>query len=104
MKTHFENTPHGVAGQINTCVLDVDSDITGYGKHNRLLVFGVPGESQVLVREDTSGLRMSTEADRRKVINGRRRIHPARVNLKFDKSEEIESRLGKTVFHTYSYC
>jgi len=35
----YTKEPHGVLGQLNVRTLDVDSDVTGFGKHNRLVVF-----------------------------------------------------------------
>lgn len=54
----------GVPGQINVYVLDVESDITTFGNHNRLLVFHNSESNQVEIREDEIGLPSSAEEDR----------------------------------------
>ena len=73
---------HGIPGQLSRIVLDKESEITGYGKHNRLLVF-LCGNGQVMVREDHIGLCRSTEADRQKVLNSPRRQHPRKTHCVF---------------------
>lgn len=63
---------HNMPGQLNGYVLDIDSSITSYGKHNRLLVGRGTGQEQnlVTIREDKRGFPLSTEKDRRKVLRG----------------------------------
>jgi hypothetical protein len=68
-------TPHGIPGQFNVYVLDRESDVTNYGKHNRLLVLGNVDNGQVMVREDHIGLPSATETDRQRVLNGWQRQH-----------------------------
>ena len=105
------NDPHGVPGQLNALVLDVDSEVTSYGRHNRLVVFGpsitqpVEGERNVVtVREDVRpGLPMSTEEDRRRVASGFQRMHPKGTRLVHQSSEPYDGRLGPCVEHTYRW-
>lgn len=85
-RTTRRRDPHGVPGQVNIYVLDVDSEITGYGAHNPLLVF-LDGTS-IDIREDLRGLPLSTDKQRRAVANGRRRMHPRRTRLEFVSSSE----------------
>lgn len=86
--------PHGVPGQLNICVLDTDSDVTDYGRHNRLIVMGDlgPGDKvvSVTIREDLRGLPLSTEEDRMRVAMGWQRQHPQRTRLVFKGKEEEE--------------
>lgn len=69
---------HRQPGQLNVVVLDVDSPATGFGRHNRLVgPFGGTGDDAgtITLREDLcSGLPLSTEDDRRKVLRGPDRI------------------------------
>lgn len=103
MKVSLNPVPHGVPGQINVCVLDKESEITGFGKHNRLLVFGSLNEPVVTVREDIKGLPLSTEVDRKKVLCGWQRLHPRGKTLVLVSSVEYQSGLGQAIEHTYSY-
>lgn len=91
--------PHNVPGQFNIYVLDVESDITNYGKHNRLLVLGGTGEGSyyITVREDGIGLPESTEQDRRRVLNGWQRQHKLGELLHF----QTVDRVGKHIYYTY---
>lgn len=75
------DTPHGVPHQFNTCVLDVDSDVTGYGKHNRIAVFYSRQDQTIEAREDLIGLPLSTKLQRRKVMMGWQRMHPKGTKL-----------------------
>jgi len=95
---------HNVAGQVNVYVLDVDSDITGKGRHNRLLVFrGTNDEGHIVtIREDLRGLPLSSDADRRKVSNGWQRMHPVGSRLEYVGSEQYTNRLGESIEHTYT--
>ncbi len=94
---------HGVPGQVNVMVLDVDSDITSYGRHNRLLVFrGTGDESHLItVREDMRGLPMSTDDDRRRAARGWQRLHPVGTRLVHVGSEEYDAMGGRSVEHVY---
>lgn len=51
---------------INTKVKDIDSYITGKGKHNRLIVSKRGNE--IFVREDLIGLPLATKSQQREVI------------------------------------
>ena len=76
--------PHGQPHHLNVAVLDEDSEATGYGAHNRLVVFGDVNGPGITIREDTwRGLPMSTEAQRRKVANGWSRLHPKGSRLRY---------------------
>jgi len=94
------DTPYGVPGQINIYVLDVDSEITSYGKHNRLLVFLDRASNQIEIREDNRGLPASTEAYRRKIANGDQRMHPKNTRLTYLRSEQSDSQ--KSIWHYYA--
>lgn len=96
-----ELQPHGVPGQVNICVLDVDSEITSCGKHNRLLVFLDRTTNQIEIREDVIGLPMSTEKDRIKVANlWGQRMHPKGYRLIHLRSEQSDSLAS--VWHYYA--
>lgn len=105
IKTNKLTSPHGIAGQVNIYILDVDSDITGYGAHNRLLVFGdTIVRTQYTVREDLRGLPLSTEAQRRTVLNGWQRLHGRRVKLVYVSScapYRVKTG-GESIDHTYT--
>lgn len=60
---------HGVPNQLNIYELDVESDCTGYGRHNRLIVMMDRKTNTIDVREDNIGLPDSTDKDRRKLAN-----------------------------------
>lgn len=91
---------HGVPGQINVLVLDVDSDITSKGKHNRLLVFLDRQSGQIEIREDDIGLPWSTEKDCRRVAClTYQRMHPKNTRLIYQKSEQSPN--GKNVWRFY---
>lgn len=96
---------HGVEGQLNRLVLDVDSEVTGFGTHNRLVVFGDLDGSQVFVREDVSddpALPLSTEWQRLSVAHHpSHRLHPAGTTLEHVSSEPWTSPMGKSIDHTY---
>jgi hypothetical protein len=92
---------HGVPGQINTFILDVDSEITSFGKHNRLLVFLDPQTGHIEIREDDIGLPSSSEEDRRKVANSSsQRMHPKSTKLSFLRSELSHS--STSIWHFYA--
>ena len=77
---------HGVPSQLNTYCLDVDSDCTGFGRHNRLIPY-LGRDGVVTISETVRGLPMSTEADRMKVSRSWRRIHPPGSRLQHLESE-----------------
>lgn len=95
---------HNVPGQLNRAVLDVDSDVTNFGKHNRLVVFrGIGDESDIItIREDLRDLPMSTEADRQRVAKRPgHRLHPRGSRLVHESSEPYTGRQGECIEHTY---
>lgn len=85
--------PHGIPGQLNEYVPDVESYRTGYGAHNRI-VTGLAGGS-VYIREDRRGLPDSTEAQRLAVL--REEWPGIKVHLR----ERVESDDGKTIYYDY---
>lgn len=92
---------HGVPGQLNVYKLDVDSDITGIGKHNRLMVFKNHRSGDIEIREDDIGLAWSTEEDRQIVAcETHQRMHPQGSNIVYQSSKR--SDCGKQVWHFYS--
>ena len=92
---------HGIPNQLNVEILDVDSEVTCYGKHNRLIVFG-DGPMQVTIREDIRGLPMSTEADRQTIAkHPAHRMHGRDETLEHVASVEYTSPLGRSIEHTY---
>lgn len=90
-----------IAGQLNIYVLDIDSDHTGFGKHNRLVVFGNPKQHRVEIREDLRGLPLSTEHDRQKFARGWTRQHPRNRRLRY--IESIPDVRGRSIEHVYEY-
>jgi len=92
---------------VNTITPDLESDVTGYGRHNRLLVSGTPGQREVTIREDIRpGLPMSNERDRMRVANGWQRQHPRGARLRYvATSERVRSGAGswESVWYTYVY-
>lgn len=89
---------HGVSGQLNVFVLDVDSVVTSYGEHNRLCVF-LPRGGEVYIREDLHGLPESTEAQRRTVALKDQSVDLRRMT--YVGGERWESRAGESIDHTY---
>lgn len=97
-----QRLPHGVPGQVNIYVLDTESDITGYGKHNRLLVFMNRSARTIDIREDNIGLGWSTEMQRRHVAcKTFQRMHPRNTDLVFQHYEE--SADGKQRWYSYTF-
>ena len=90
---------HGEHGHLNVRVRDQESDVTGYGKHNRLVVFGPCGSDKLYeVREDRLwGLPDSTEADRQKVLSGWQRQHPKGTRLQLTSTTDT----GGSVWFEY---
>ena len=93
----MKHEPHGVPGQCNIYTLDVDSEITSFGKHNRLLVFG-NRDGTVTIREDLrEDLPLSTEVDRQRAAKGYQRIHP-----RFSRLHPIGTDTGeRAIEHHY---
>lgn len=101
---HDAGEYHGVPGQLNMIVLDVDSRVTDYGHHNRLLVSRGTGDEHniMYVREDLRGLPLSTEEDRRRALNHPlQRLHTRGERLRHLDSEQWASKLGETIDHRY---
>lgn len=99
---------HGVPGQLNAFVLDVDSIVTGYGAHNRLVVMGPAlgsGERLVYIREDLRGLPLSTDAQRRTVAgHPAERMHPHGKHLTHVSTSALyEGRNGQCIDHVYAW-
>ncbi len=95
----MEKQPHGIAGQINVLTLDIDSDITDHGKHNRLLVFRGTGKENntIEVREDLRGLPASTAKQRQKALKGWQRQHKRGEKLSYVASGVLD----EAIHHTY---
>lgn len=94
--------PHGVTGQLNIYLLDIGSDITGHGKHNRVLVSQDQHDQTIIAREDRSGLPLSTDVQRRKVMNGWQRMHKVGVKLVHVRSTQHRGGLGgESIEHAY---
>lgn len=94
---------HGVDGQLNVVVLDVDSSVTNYGRHNRLVVMrDVADPTLLTVREDLRGLPMSTETDQRRAANGWQRLHPRWSRLEHLRSVPYTiAGFGDCIDHEY---
>lgn len=71
--------PHGVAGQLNSYVLDVASAATAHGQHKRCVVSGDPKAGRVEVTADatleTEHLLWPTLAQASTCAMGSRRVH-----------------------------
>lgn len=102
-----DKVPHGQPDNVNICVLDVDSDITGFGKHNRILVSlqHNGARKKITAREDIlHNLNMSNDAQRRKVMNGWRRMHPKGTTLTYvGSSHPYMTSYGTSIDHEYVY-
>ena len=94
---------HGEEGHLNIRVRDQDSVVTGFGKHNRIVVFGELDGSMVEAREDFKwGLPTATDEQRRKVMNGWHRMHPKGTRLDYVGSDEpYTTSYGTSVTHHY---
>lgn len=92
---------HNQPGQVNGYVLDVDSDITSFGKHNRLLVFGTLDHKIIEIRENVRGLPMTTETDRQRVAKGYQRLHPRGSKLVYRSHVQWEHRGETIIDYTY---
>lgn len=93
---------HGEPGHLNVFVRDQDSEITGYGAHNRILP-GLADADHITAREDVRhGLTASTDAQRRKVMMGYRRMHPAGSTLQHVSSIPYRSAQGEHIEHLYA--
>lgn len=89
---------------VNIHLPDRHSDITGHGRHNRLLVFLDRDGQTVTIREDLSGLPLSTPEDRRKVTRGWQRMHPRGSRLVFVATSDrywSGDRSWESIDHTY---
>ena len=94
---------HGQPNHLNVLVLDEDSEATGYGAHNRLVVFGDITGPGVTIREDTwRGYPMSTEEQRRKVAMGWSRIHPKGAHLRYLATDPEPFGPFASIEHTYT--
>ena len=104
----MKKEPHGQPNNINILTLDIKSHVTGYGKHNRLVVFGSTDGKTVHIREDIvpgRDLAMSTRAQQLKVANGPYRIHPRGTRLKHIETGEpwqVPGHVNTCVDHTYA--
>ena len=85
---HNGKEAHGLADQLNIYTLDVESDVTSFGKHNRLVVFLDNATKHIEIREDIRGLPSSTEKDRQRVARGCQRLHPRGTRLRFVSSDQ----------------
>lgn len=94
---------HGQSGHANIYVLDQDSEITGFGRHCRLLVSKNVASGVICCREDIRhGLPLSTDADRRKVMSGWQRLHPRGSRLvHISSSEPYQCGSGPSIEHLY---
>jgi len=99
---------HGQHGHLNVFVLDQNSEVTSFGKHNRLVVGREVESGEIVVREDIKhGLPMSTEADRQRVARGYQRMHPKGTSLKLISSSErywSGGRSWESIDHRYLIC
>lgn len=86
---------------VNVYTSDLESDITRYGKHNRIIVLGDPEGRNVIAREDDIGLRSPTETEQRRVLMGWQRQHPRGTRLRYAGSETYACDGGASVDHTY---
>lgn len=93
--------PHGVPGQLNACVLDVDSEVTSYGKHNRLRVSGSLNGMSITIDEDIRDLPMSSEADRQRVSKGYQRLHPRGTKLVYRSHVQWENGGHQIISYEY---
>lgn len=92
--------PHGIPGQLNIYVLDRESDITSFGRHNRLLVSEEIRTGLIHIREDDIGLPESTEIDRMRVAcKTYQRMHPA--NTRLELVEFVQYDDGRRKEFTY---
>lgn len=85
---------------LNTLTPDRESDITSYGRHNRLIVLGDIARDRVVsvtVREDVDGLPYATEADVRRVANGWQRQHPRGARLRLVSRVSYWHPSGETI-------
>ncbi len=96
---------HGEPGHLNVVVRDQDSDATGYGAHNRLVVHGSLDGGTIYVREDLipeRPLPLSTDEQRRKVANGWRRLHPRGARLRLVSSAPYYNGRSVSIEHEYA--
>lgn len=89
---------------VNTLIDDKDSEITSFGKHNRLLVSqDTEYREWISIREDNIGLPYSTEFDRRKIANSWQRMPPKGKRLFYICSETYFSNGMERIQHDYLY-
>jgi hypothetical protein len=94
--------PHNVPNQLNKSILDIQSCVTSYGKHNRLIVFCNLNYATVTIREDIRGLSLSNEDDRMQVAcNTYQRMHPKNTSLVLTDKTEYEDDFGKCIYYDY---
>lgn len=98
-------TGHGVEGQLNIRTLDVDSEVTGFGTHNRLVVFGSMDNRTVTLREDVDvdpSLPLSAEWQRLSIAHHpSHRMHPDGTELVHQSSEAYAAAGGQCIEHLY---
>jgi hypothetical protein len=92
-------TPHEMPGQLNVFIADADSDVTDCGRHNRIVILG--GASIITAREDIRSLPLSTDAQRRKVMDGWQRLHPRGTRLEYLGSTQYTTAAGESIDHRY---
>ena len=97
-------TGHGVEGQLNRMTLDVDSEVTGFGTHNRLIVFGTTDGLYVQIREDVfadDSLPLSVEWQRQSIAHHpHHRLHPEGWTLRHVSSQPYDD--GRCIEHIYA--
>lgn len=79
---------------LNYFTKDEDSEITSYGKHNRLLVFYDKKNQRIEVREDDIGLPAAELGDAIKIAMGKHRVHPLGYSLRYERCVLWESVYG----------
>ncbi len=96
---------HGVEHQLNRKVLDVDSEVTGFGTHCRLVVFGDTDGRTIILREDVWAdptLPESTDWQRMSVAHHpNHRLHPEGTHLVQVSSERYTGPAGPCIEHRY---
>lgn len=99
---------HGQKGHLNVLVLDQDSEVTSFGKHNRLVVGREVESGEIVIREDIKhGLPMATEEDRQRVAKGFQRMHPKGTSLKLIASSgpyPSGNDVHKSIEYRYAIC
>lgn len=91
---------HHEQGNLNMAVRDIESHVTDYGRHHRLVVSG-EGGLRLVIREDVDthpGLALSTDRDRRRVaridspysLRGCRLVHVSSTPYQGSQGSRIE--------------